>query len=124
MAIVRCLLVANLSDKHHVGVRAQDAAERGRKGQAGLAVHLPPGLMPGELVLDRVLDRDHVLALVVDDVQRGVQGGGLAGTGRPSPPGSFRTACGTTLRRRAMFSGRKPRSWSRSSAVDLSQDPP
>ena len=35
-------------------------------------------LMPGELVLDRVLDRDDVLVDRVDRVQRGVERGGLA----------------------------------------------
>ena len=75
------LVVADLADQHDVGVRAQDRAQRAGEGQAGLGVglHLVDA---GQAVLHRVLDRDHVDVLLVEDVERGVERRRLARPGR------------------------------------------
>ena len=68
----RGLAVADLADHDHVGVRAEDRAQPGGEGEAGLAVDadLVDAL---EAVLDRVLDRDDVALDGVDLVQRRVE---------------------------------------------------
>ncbi len=76
-----CLVVTDLTDENDVRVRAQDRAQGGREGQAGLGVDLHL-VDPRDPVLDRVLDGDGVNADGGDDVQRCVQGGGLARAGR------------------------------------------
>ena len=78
---LRGLVVADLTDEHHVGVRPQDRAQRPGERQPGLRVDLHL-VDPGEPVLDRILDGDHVDLRAGDGVQRGVQGGGLARAGR------------------------------------------
>ena len=76
------LAVADLADHHHVGVGAQDRAQRGREGQAGALVdlHLVDAAEPE---LDRILDRDDVDLGPVDLRQRRVERRRLTGAGRP-----------------------------------------
>ena len=56
------------------------------KRQAGLQVHLDL-CESGNLVLDRILDRDDVHLGLVDHVQRRVEARGLARPGRPRDEG-------------------------------------
>ena len=74
------LVVADLTDQHHVGVGTQNRPQRGGEGQTRLGVDLHL-VDAGHPVLDRVLDRDHVDLGLRDRVQGRVQGRRLAGTG-------------------------------------------
>jgi len=71
----------NLADHDHVGIGAQDAAQRARKRQTGARMNLDleDARKP---VLDRVLDRDHVDARTIDVVERRVQRRRLPRAGR------------------------------------------
>ena len=80
------LQVAHLADEHDVGVLAQGGAQRVGEG-VGVRVQLAlvdHALLVRVQVLDRVLDRDHVLvALVVDLVEHRRERRRLAGAGGP-----------------------------------------
>ncbi len=73
--------VADLAHHDLVRVVAQDRAQALGEGQALLLVHRDLQ-NAGQLVFDRVFDRDDLVAAVMDFRQRRVQGGGLAGAGR------------------------------------------
>ena len=75
------VLVAHLTDHDDVGVATQDRSEAGREREPRLRVdlHLVDACQP---VFHRVLDRDDVLVRRVEDIESGVQRGGLAGSGR------------------------------------------
>src|SRR5215468_3470983 len=79
---LRGLLVADFADHDLVGVVAQDAAQAPRERQPLLLVDLNLG-DAAQLVLDRVLDREDLVLVVADFVQRGVQGRRLPRTRRP-----------------------------------------
>src|SRR5262245_36775973 len=70
---LRGLLVADFADHDLVGVVTQDAAQAPGERQPLLLVDLNLG-DAAQLVLDRVLDRDDLILVVTDFVQRGVQG--------------------------------------------------
>ena len=78
---LRSLQVADLADHDDVGIvaqhRAQDLSER--EADLRLDLHLVDAV---ELVLDRVLDREHLAVRRVQLDQRGVERGGLAAAGR------------------------------------------
>ena len=75
------LAVSNFADEDDVGVLAQNRAQCVGEGQAGLRIrlHLIDVL---EAVLDGILDGHDVARLFVEEVERRVQGGRLARTGR------------------------------------------
>ena len=73
--------VADLADHDHVGVGTHDGAQALGEGQPGPRVDLDLA-QAGELVLDRVLDRDHVALGRVEDVQGRVEARRLARAGR------------------------------------------
>src|SRR6266540_1105074 len=79
---VRRLRVADLADHDLVRVVPQDRAQAAREGEPLLLVHRDLGDAL-ELVLDRVLDGDDLVFLALDLAEGGVEGGGLAGAGRP-----------------------------------------
>ena len=72
------LAVPYLPDEDDVGIRAQDRPQRRRKGEARFVVDLDL-VYSVQLVLDRVLDGDHVLGGQVEDIESRVQGGRLTG---------------------------------------------
>ena len=73
--------VANFTDHHHVGRLAQNGTQRGGKRQADgfTDLHLVDA---GQHVFHRVLDRDDFAVGTIDEVEAGIKGRGLAGTGR------------------------------------------
>ena len=73
--------IAHLADHHDVGFLAEDRAERGGEGDAGLAVHRHLR-DAAELVLDRVLDGDDLLARALALGETGVERRRLAAAGR------------------------------------------
>ena len=77
----RRLAVADLADEDHVGVGAQDRAERAGEADAAAAadLHLLDAV---EVVLDRVLDAHDGAAGVVQLAERRVERRRLAGAGR------------------------------------------
>ena len=75
------LAVPYFPDQDDVRVRPQDRPQSRREGEPGLVVDLDL-VDPVELVLNWVLDRDHVLGNLVQDVQGGVQRCRLPRTGR------------------------------------------
>ena len=76
-------LVAYLAHADHVGVLAEDAAQRLGERDVGLGVDLDlAGLR--QMGFDRVFHRNHVVRKAVDLIQHRVQGGGLAAAGRPA----------------------------------------
>ena len=78
---LRGLMVADLADHDHVRILAQDGAQRLGEGQVDLGIDL--GLADaGQLVLDRVLDRQHIGGRGVDLAERGVERRRLARAGR------------------------------------------
>ena len=79
---LRGLLVTDFAEHDHVRVLAQDGAQAAGKGQPGTRVD---GSLAdaGDSVFHRVLDREDVAAAVVEAVEAGIQGRGLARTGRP-----------------------------------------
>ncbi len=76
------LSVADLADQDDVGVLAQDRPQRVGEGEPGLRVRLHL-VDVGEPVLDRILDRDDVARLDVEQVEGRVERGRLARPGRP-----------------------------------------
>src|SRR5450756_793322 len=78
---LRRLAITNFANEHNVRVLTQDAAQAVGKRHIGLDIdlHLVDSV---HLVLDRVLDRDDVLAGHIQTVERGVEGRRLAGAGR------------------------------------------
>jgi hypothetical protein len=78
---LRRLGVAGLADQNHIGILAEQRPQRGGKGEADLFadLRLPDA---GELVFDRVFQRVDRAVAVVQQVQRGMERGGLARTGR------------------------------------------
>ncbi len=74
--------VADLADHHHVGVRAEDRAERRGEREAGANVDLDL-VHAREAVLDRVLDRDDVDLGPADLGEAAVERRRLARAGRP-----------------------------------------
>ena len=76
------LLVADFADQDHVGVLAQDRAQRARERQLDLLVDLRL-VDARQLVLDRIFDGDDVGALGLQRHQRRAERGGLAAAGRP-----------------------------------------
>ena len=74
---LRRLAVADLADHDLVGVVPQDRAQAACEGQALLFVDRDLQ-HAGQLVFDRVFDRDDLVAAGVDLGDRGVQRGGLA----------------------------------------------
>src|SRR6266700_3455303 len=74
---LRRLLVSDLADHDDVGVLAENRAQRAREVEADLALHLHL-LDAGLTILDGVLDGDDILAGRLDELERGVEGGGLA----------------------------------------------
>ena len=77
---LRSLRVADLADKHDVGVLAENVSQAVGEGQPALGVHRNL-VDPRKLVLDRILDRDDFLAGIIQPAQRRIEGGGLAGAG-------------------------------------------
>ena len=73
--------VADLADEDRVGVLAQDRAQTVGERDARLLVRLDL-VDRGEEILDGILDRDDVDAVVVDRRHRGVQRRRLARSGR------------------------------------------
>src|SRR5215208_1600778 len=69
---LRRLAVPDLADHDHIGVRAQHRPQAASEGEPRLEVHLEL-VYPGQLVLDRVLDRDDVALGLVDLVERAVE---------------------------------------------------
>src|SRR5215475_1441982 len=79
---LRGLLVADFADHDLVRVVAQNAAQAPRECQPFLLIDL--NLRDAaQLVLDRVFDRDDLILVVADFVERGVQGRRLTRTGGP-----------------------------------------
>ena len=69
--------VAHLSDQNHIRVLAQNRPQPGGEGKAGPRVGLP--LRDGvQLHFDRVFQRHHVDPSGVDELQEGIERGGLA----------------------------------------------
>ena len=77
---LRRLPVADLPDQDHIGILSQDRSERGRKGEAGLLVHLHLH-DSRQTVLHRILDRDDVDPTRLDGLQDRVEGRRLARAG-------------------------------------------
>ena len=77
----RCLTVTNLTDHNNVRVLPQDRTQAVGKGQIDFRIHLDLA-DTGQLVFDRVLNRDDILFTIVQAGQRRIQAGGLTGTGR------------------------------------------
>ena len=77
---LRGLVVADLADHDHVRVLAQDGAQRLGEGEVDLRVHLRLA-DAGQLVLDRVLHRQHVGGGGIDAGHRRVQRRRLARAG-------------------------------------------
>ena len=78
---LRGLLIADLADEDDVGILPQDGAQRARERQLRLLVHLRL-VDAGNLVLDRIFDRDDVGASRLDRRDRGAQRRRLAAAGR------------------------------------------
>ena len=78
---LRRLAVADLADHDHVRVGANHGAQAGREGQSDLGrdLHLRQAR---HFVLDRVLDGDDVLVGGVQQLERRIQRGRLAGARR------------------------------------------
>ncbi len=79
---LRGLEIADLADHDHVRVLAQDRAQRFRERQVNFRVHLRLA-DPGELVLDRVFDGEHVRSGGVDAPERRIERRRLARTRGP-----------------------------------------
>ena len=78
---LRGLLVADLADQEHVGVGAEDRAQRRGEREAGLDVDLD--LVDAvDLVLDRILDGLDRALVVVQQLERRVEGRRLAAARR------------------------------------------
>ena len=79
----RSLVIADLSDQDHIRILAHERAHRVGEVEADFPAH--PGLLDVvDGVFDRILDRDHLsLAVVGQQLQSGIQRGGLAGAGGP-----------------------------------------
>jgi len=75
------LLVADLAQHDDVRVLTQEAFQCPGKGQPGLVVRLHLDDAP-HVVFDGVLDGQHLAVGLVQDVQGGVEGGGLTRAGR------------------------------------------
>ena len=77
---LRGLGVADFADEDLVGIVAEDGAQAAGEGEALLLVD---GNLrdAADLVLDRVFDGDDLVFFALDLVERGVEGGGLAGAG-------------------------------------------
>ena len=75
------LEVADLADHHHVRVVAENRAETFLEGHAHLVVHRDL-VHAVEMVFHGVLDGEHLDGGADNRVERGVERGGLAGTGR------------------------------------------
>ena len=73
--------VAGLADHDHVGVVADDRAQHAREVELDVGPHLDLGDAV-DLVLDRVLDADQLVAGLVEVAQGGVERRGLAAAGR------------------------------------------
>src|SRR5262249_21149026 len=73
--------ITDFADHDRIGIMAQDAAQQGCKGQPDLGLYLDLS-DPGELVFDRVLDRDDVAFDRIEMEKRGVERRGLAAAGR------------------------------------------
>ena len=78
---LRCFAVADLSDEDDVRVLSQDVPQSRGEGQTALGIH-GDLVDAGELVLDRVLDGNDLLAWVVELAEGGVERGRFARTGR------------------------------------------
>ena len=77
---LRGLQIPDLSHHYHVGILAEDGPQAARERHVRLLVDL--GLPDaGQVVLDRVLDREDIHGAGAELGQRRVQGGGLAGAG-------------------------------------------
>ncbi len=76
------LSVADLTHHDHVRVLAQNGPQDGGERETCLGVHGHLG-HTGELILYRIFHGDDLDAGCVDPLERGVEGGGLAGAGRP-----------------------------------------
>ena len=74
---LRRLQVADLTHHNDVRVLTQEGAQGGGEGQARLGVHVDL-IDPGNLDLHRVLDGGDIHVRLVEDVQAGVEGDGLA----------------------------------------------
>ena len=77
---LRGFLIADFADHDLIGIVTQDGAQAAREGQALFLVDRNLG-DAFELVFDRVFDGDDLVFVVLDFAQRGVEGGGFAGTG-------------------------------------------
>ena len=60
----RGLAISDLTDHYYVGILPKDGTESHWKGQSGERAHLDL-IDAGELVLHRILERDHVEPLLV-----------------------------------------------------------
>src|SRR5262249_52029796 len=78
---LRGLEVADLADQHYVRILAQDGAQPARERHFDLGVDLRLADAV-DVVLDRVFDRHDVLGVVVEALERRVERGRLAGSGR------------------------------------------
>ena len=76
------LLIADLTNQHHIRILAEDRPQRAGKGQLDLLVDLRL-VHTGDLVFDRIFNRDDVRPLRAHRGQRRAQRRGLA---RPSRP--------------------------------------
>ena len=74
--------VTDLAHQHHVRILTQNGTQASSKGQFNLGIDLclPDAV---EIILDRIFHRHDIATLVVQTLQHGIQGGGLAGTRRP-----------------------------------------
>ena len=76
------LHVADLAHHHHVRILTQNGAQAAGEGHVDLGVDLRLANAV-EVIFDRILDGENVLAAVVELHQRRVQRGGLARAGGP-----------------------------------------
>jgi len=78
---LRRLRIAHLADHDDVGILAEDRAERGGEGDARLTVHWHLR-NAAELIFDRILDRNDLLARAIALGEAGVERRRLAAAGR------------------------------------------
>ncbi len=73
--------ITDFADKDDVGILSEDVSQALREGETDLRLHLDlPD--PRQLVLDRVFNRQDVAVLLVQFLERSVEGRRLATAGR------------------------------------------
>ncbi len=83
---LRGLAIPDLTDHYDIGILPEDGAEGHGKGQARERVHLDL-IDPGEAVLHRIFEGDHVESLPVQLGQSREQATTLSASGRPGGDG-------------------------------------